>query len=129
LAVGEKYPAVRIAGPGRSLPRLRSPKAEGPVLSDDARQLRQDLMRLGARHAARVIRRCVGDLVREARDVHRNDLHPNGRPQRVDAERAQVFVEVPPLGRQDDCLDPGLVRPVDRARYATVALPRRVCSN
>ena len=43
----------------------------------------------------------------EARDVLRRELDPQGRPQRVDAERAQIVVEVAEPRRQCDRLDPG----------------------
>jgi hypothetical protein len=43
----------------------------------------------------------------EANDVLRRELDADGRPKRVDAERAEILVEVAKPGRQGDRLDAG----------------------
>ena len=73
--------------------------------------------------AAHLVRRCAGRLQRhEASDVLRDDLHPDGCPQRIDAERAEIFVEVAQAGRQRDRLDPGLAA-LRSIRFATAPSP------
>jgi hypothetical protein len=47
----------------------------------------------------------------EAKDVLRRELDTPSRPKRVDAERAQILVEVAKPGRQCDRLDAGRLRP------------------
>src|SRR5204863_9542832 len=56
----------------------------------------------------------------EARHVLRPDLHPGLASERIDAEGAEILVEVAALGRDHDRLDPGRVRPFDQAVARTV---------
>ena len=56
-------------------------------------------MRQDAGAAVHPRRPGVGRLQRqEANDVFRDDLHPDGCPQSIDAGRAEIFVEVAQAG-------------------------------
>lgn len=57
----------------------------------------------------------------EPRDVFRHKLHPQGGPQRTDAEPAQIEVEIVVMRRQCDCLDPDRARPVEQLRHRNIA--------
>ena len=75
--------------------RSPSQKAVGAVLSDDWRALPRDRMRHDAGAAGHLRRRGDGRFQRqEANYVLRDDLHPDRCPQSIDAERAEIFVEV-----------------------------------
>lgn len=51
----------------------------------------------------------------EAGDVLRDKLHPHRRPQRINAEAAQISVEVVTVRRQGNRVDPCRVRPVEES--------------
>ena len=56
----------------------------------------------------------------ESKDVLRRELDADGRPKRVDAERAQILVEVAEPGRQCDRLDIGRFRASGQHRHRRV---------
>src|SRR5579863_1185298 len=65
----------------------------------------------------------------EASDVLGSDLHPQPGPQRIDAERPEILVEVPQPWRQGYRLDPGLARSADQARHRAISGRVVVTSN
>jgi len=82
------------------------------VLSDKAEE-HHDRIRHETGAAADVIPRFAScRQFHETSDVFRGDLHPQRCPQRIEAERAEILVEVTLSWRQGYRLDPGLVRPV-----------------
>ena len=95
--------------PGRAACRLDRPlkKAVSAALSDtEGKRPDGTDDKTGSAHA-RLPVPAVASERHEPCDVFRGELHPHGCPQRIDAEAAQILVEVVALGRQRDRLDPG----------------------
>ena len=57
----------------------------------------------------------------ESGDVFLNDLRSQQNPHDLDAQRAEIVVEVLQARRQNDRLDPDRVRPVDQSRRGALA--------